>query len=392
MIRPSLGPETCDTACPVCGLRRSYTLLDLGYLPAQTGVVHPDRQSAVDAPRGRMTIAGCTVCGHLYNPAFDSARVPYDDRYDADLHHSGVFRQYADTVARHLVHRFGLAGKTAVEIGSGSGHFLQDLRRHGVARAVGFDPAGRLAHTAGHVTTAACSTADVAQADMLCCRHVLEHVRDPRDLLGLLASARPGTPVYLEVPNATWMLTESGPWDVIYPHVSYFTADSMGRLLSQMPLRNVDIRTSYSDQFLSVEALVAPPGPPRFAPVGRHAAPVDLSSVARSLRRQQAAVQMWRTRLKWLIDAGERVVVWGAGSKGVTFLNLVDEARQVDAVVDINPSKRGKHVTGTGHRIAAPADVAERKPTTVVLMNPVYEGEVSASLTRLGINAEVLVV
>ena len=86
---------------------------------------------------------------------------------------------------------------------------------------------------------------------------------------------------------------------------------------------------------------------------------------------------------------GERVVAWGAGSKGNTFLNLVGQ--DVAAIVDINPKKRGKFVAGTGQPILAPDQLVESPPAAVVIMNPVYRTEIAASLDALGIESRLLV-
>ena len=54
----------------------------------------------------------------------------------------------------------------------------------------------------------------------------------------------------------------------------------------------------------------------------------------------------------------------------------------------------GKHATahhqGTGHPIIGPAALAELRPATVVLMNPVYRQEVAAQLAALGLRPELL--
>ncbi|MGB5194034.1 MAG: hypothetical protein WBN70_13700, partial [Polyangiales bacterium] len=86
---------------------------------------------------------------------------------------------------------------------------------------------------------------------------------------------------------------------------------------------------------------------------------------------------------------GDRVVAWGAGSKGNTFLNLV--GKDISAIVDINPKKLGKFVAGTGQPIIAPTELVEVKPSMVVIMNPIYEGEISEQLGFLGLEPRLFV-
>jgi len=100
-------------------------------------------------------------------------------------------------------------------------------------------------------------------------------------------------------------------------------------------------------------------------------------------------VEKWRGALEEARADGGRVVAWGAGSKGNTFLNLL--GRDVSAIVDINPKKRGKFVAGTGQPIIAPGELTESPPSTVVIMNPAYRTEIAAELSRLGLQPRLLV-
>ena len=44
--------------------------------------------------------------------------------------------------------------------------------------------------------------------------------------------------------------------------------------------------------------------------------------------------------------------IWGDGAKGVTFANHVDsESSLINCIIDMNPKKQGKYITGTGHRV-----------------------------------------
>ena len=70
------------------------------------------------------------------------------------------------------------------------------------------------------------------------------------------------------------------------------------------------------------------------------------------------------------------VALWGAGTKGMTYLNLVEGAEQVAAVVDINQRKRGFGVPGTALAIAEPDALTALQPETVLIANPIYRDEI----------------
>ena len=99
----------------------------------------------------------------------------------------------------------------------------------------------------------------------------------------------------------------------------------------------------------------------------------------------------WCGRLRELAAAGQRGVVWGAGSKGVTFLNATGAGEEIVAVVDINPRKQGKYVAGTGQPIVAPAELADLRPDFVIIMNANYREEIGRMLAEVGVAAEIFV-
>ncbi len=112
--------------------------------------------------------------------------------------------------------------------------------------------------------------------------------------------------------------------------------------------------------------------------------PVISAYVATEARRLAAAGQM----INELATAGG-VAVWGAGAKGVTFLNLIDpDGTKIACAVDINPNKQGGFVPGTGHPIVDVARLAELGTRHVVLMNSNYLEEARAMGSVLGIDVD----
>jgi hypothetical protein len=81
-------------------------------------------------------------------------------------------------------------------------------------------------------------------------------------------------------------------------------------------------------------------------------------------------------------EGGRRTVVWGAGSKGVTFLNTFRDSG-VDYAVDINTRKQGMYVAGTGQRIVPPEFLKDYQPDLITVMNPIYRKEIKQSIGPL---------
>jgi hypothetical protein len=219
---------------------------------------------------------------------------------------------------------------------------------------------------------------------------VLEHIEDPVAFLrDLRSSVEPGTPVYVEVPDGEFVLSPGGLWDLIYPHVSYFTKPSLELMLRRCGFDVTGVRSVFGGQFLAAEAVVTDREPPDLAGDAAAVAPV-LAAARRMPRLFDETVARWRAAIA--VPDGRSTVVWGAGAKGVSFLNFVAGGDHIDAVVDLNPRKHGTFVPGTRYEIVAPKQLAGTDVGRVVVMNPAYRDEISRDLRALGLDAQILCV
>ena len=371
------------SGCRACGAGSLEPLIDLGDCPALAGALWDDADEARDCVRGRLELAWCRSCGHVENVAFKPELVDYDGDYDNSLHFSPSIQQYSAELAARLVDRYGLRGRHVVEIGSGRGDFLLELCRLTGGTGTGYDPTCLPESDVPGVTFVD-EYFDPGQHlrsyDLLVCRHVLEHLDDPAALLrSLQADAPAGAVVYLEVPAAEFNFSPAGMWDCIYPHVSYFSAQSLQALVTRCGFDVLDAGTSFDGQFSWVEARPGEVHAPAALEIGVHEERLHAFT-----QRFRTTVHSWRERL-----AGtERVVLWGAGMKGVTFLNAVDEQGRL-AVVDLNPRKWGKSLPGTGHVVRDPASL-DGSVNAVLITNTAYRDEIAGQLAELGLSADVV--
>lgn len=382
-------------ACPVCGTPPAPAFLRIPEAPVFCNVLWETAEEARVAPVGEIALHACPLCGMIWNSAFDPARVEYAPGYENSLHFSGVFQAYADKLAERLVTRNRLHGRRIVEIGSGTGEFLALLCAGGRNEGVGYDPSygGDAAdgvrlvadrYTAKH--------ASAAPPDFVVFRHVLEHVPDPLAFLRELRAAlhvAPQAVLYVEVPAGDSMLRDRNVWDVIYEHPSHFTAPSLRKLFARAGFRVAAEGTAFGDQYRWIEATLD--ATTRAAPDddGDEVARV-VSDAAAFGDEFGARVRKWEERLPAHVGNGS-IAVWGAGSKGVTFLTSVPAAARIRSVVDLNPRKHGRHVPRTGHVVVGPDSLVEAPVDAVVAMNPLYESEIGESLTRLGVDARVVI-
>jgi SAM-dependent methyltransferase len=373
------------SSCPACGAAAAEPFLSLQGVPVNPSQRSPTRAQATGIAVRDVLLTLCDRCALVWNPEFDPDALDYDAEYENSLHFSPVFRHYADELAERLVERHGIRGKTVVELGSGKGEFLALVCERGDNRGVGYDP------TYGGESDVAANgrvrfvpelfdEQTAVEADLVVFRHVLEHVPDPLGFLQGVRRALGGREavVYCEVPAAEYLLWERAVWDVIYPHCSVFAAAALSYLFERAGLRVLDSGFSFGGQYLWVEA-IPDPGARAVLPVAEAAALRPLvDSFAADVHAQR---QRWGGTLT--ATNGDGVALWGGGAKGTTFLNLVDGAEHVGAVVDLNPRKQGTFVPGTGHPIVAPEALVGRAPGRVIVMNPLYRDEIAARLAEL---------
>jgi SAM-dependent methyltransferase len=377
--------------CPLCEAPKLEPFFHASEAPVQLNVLWSTRDEALQCPRGRIRLAFCANCGCITNVAFEPARVVYDATYENSLHFSDSFQEYARALAEDLVERHNLRDKAIAEIGCGKGEFLAMLCRLGNNEGIGFDPAcidARGDTAAGRGIKFVRESYSDAHAgyhcDFVCCRHVLEHVPDPKEFLSSIRRAvshNPRTLVFFEVPNAQFTLQDAGMWDVIYPHCFYFAPASLRCLFASCGFDVMSLRESFERQYLCIEAL---PGPTKVGSGWKRHTESELPPLQYCVNKfaenyARRLDELSRT-LGPLQRSGKRVVVWGAGAKGVSFLNRFRHLDVAEYVVDINPRKHGKFVSGTGQQIVPPDFLKSYRPDAVVVTNRRYCEEISRQL------------
>ncbi len=373
------------TGCPLCRGRRFEPVVQRAIVPILQNAPAATIEIARSRPTGRLEVVACTECGFVFNQAFDPSLIEYGDSYDNTQCHSPQFDDYMHTLAMKLIERHQLRGKRIVEVGCGKGHFLRLLCRLGGNRGYGFDPTYvgpdtvddgsvqfvRELYSERHASV---------RADFVCCRHVLEHVPQPRALLEsvrLATGCDPAVPVFFEVPTLDWILEHTCFWDVFYEHCSYFTDQTLSFAFRESGFDVTATSHAFGGQYLWLEARA------HSRAVSSTMEAVSLAKIALFRARVNASVTMWSERFRAAAAEGG-LAIWGAGAKGVTLVNLLDPtATLVRYVVDINPNKQGTFLPGTGHPILAAEALRDDPVRHLVIMNPNYLDEISAQVALL---------
>ncbi|MBF2074152.1 MAG: methyltransferase domain-containing protein [Synechococcales cyanobacterium C42_A2020_086] len=384
--------------CPVCAAPDWRVFFTMPAVPVFCNLLWPDPEAAQHCPKAEIDLAFCSHCGFIGNATFDPSRLDYGQTYENALDFSPRFQDYANALALRLIEQYHLRHKTIVEIGCGKGEFLVSLCEKGNNRGIGFDPSyvplpehepwqEQIQFIPDYYSE---RYADRV-ADFICCRHTLEHIPLPNKLLHTVRQAigDGSIPVFFEVPNALDTFRHLAIWDIIYEHCCYFAPITLTYAFAANGFQVQNLTEAYRGQFLCVEAVPADP-----CPLLPPAAELELlaQDVAQFASRFHRKLSAWQQTLDELQQQGKTAVVWGAGSKGVTFLNLISRREQIQGVVDINPRKTGMYVAGTGQQIIAPEALPTVQPDVIFVMNAIYQDEIRQMAAEQGLSPDLVCV
>lgn len=266
-----------------------------------------------------------------------------------------------------------------VEVGCGDGFFLRKLVEAGAGNTgYGFDPSyrgpasildGRIQFEPRYYDETNCNIS----ADVLICRHVIEHIPRPLPFLRTLHRALVHSSkarAFFELPAVEWILQNTVLWDIYYEHCSYFSADTITYALERSGFRVERMKRTFNDQYLWVEARVAESEQSSRISVKEPGSLLSLTSQFQ--RDEQRFCEEWKQTIQTLRQDGP-VALLGAAGKGVTLANLIDPDGQfIACIVDLNPQKQQKYLPGTGHPIVSYEAMNAYGITSAVLLNPNY--------------------
>jgi SAM-dependent methyltransferase len=397
-VAEAVAEPTLATGCPSCGSTALSVFYEQRGVPVHSCRLVDTLEEALTFPTGTLRLAFCHACGFITNTAYEPELQSYFLAYEETQGFSPRFREFARDLALRWIERYDLRGKDVLEIGCGKGEFLSLICELGPNRGVGIDPAfveDRLDSDAAGRMRFIADLYDERYAnlpaDAVICRHTIEHIGPVGEFMALIRRTigdRLDTVVLFDLPDVVRVLRETAFWDVYYEHCSYFSPGSLARLFRRAGFEVLSLERDYDDQYIVLDAR---PGS------GAAALPLEeseeeLASEVEGFRRSFAMVTAeWAGLLRSARADGRRVAIWGAGSKGVSFLTTLGVGQEVAYAVDVNPFKQGKYLAGTGHRVLGPSELTEEPPDLVVAMNSIYLDEIRQQLDGLRLTRADLV-
>lgn len=396
--QPQLGDFLSERQCPNCsnhGLSIFYEVRDV---PVHSCLMMSSREEALNFPCGDVVLGFCNSCGFITNVEFDPHWSAYAPNYEDQQSFSPTFNKFARNLAQKLLEKYDLQGKNILEIGCSKGDFLLLLCELGNNYGVGIDPSV----VPGRVESEAASRVKFIQdyygehhaeyvGDFICCRHTLEHIQPTAEFISTVRKSIGDrqVPFFLEIPDNTRVLKEVAFEDIYYEHCSYFSPGALARLFRACGFEVVDLYRDYGEQYLFIEAIPTDIPDSKIHPFEESVAEVA-QDVKHFTSNIEAKLSYWKQYLETAQSLGEKVVVWGSGSKCVAFLTTLDTTDKIQYVVDINPHRHGKFIPGVGKQIMSPQFLQEYQPDRIIVMNSIYRDEIKQMLDGMNLAPKVI--
>jgi C-methyltransferase C-terminal domain/Putative zinc binding domain len=341
-----------EHACRACRGRQGHLVLDLGRQPACDHF--PRQDDPGPDPEYPLQMWLCAACGLAQLVA--DPTVPEEPR---GAESAALIAQAADAVERVAAAGLLPAGGQVAEYGSPhGGSWLGLLADRGLAAVADREPADAiidcfgLMHAADQFAALAERTAAVARGGVLLLQY---HALDTIVRIGQWNALRHGHYAYYSATALQAMLAEQGfspstAWEFpLYGGTVLLGA----RRDADRSEANPDGHDEAVARLLKRDAATG---------VRDHSA---LSGLQQRARSHASEVRSWLEEER---SAGRAVLGYGAASRAVALLRSANvDAELLPAIVDASPAKRGRRMPGTNIPVVEPAQLAKRRPDSVLL-------------------------
>lgn len=381
-----------DTTCPACGFHLSASFFDGGRQPLATLAWPQTEKEARELKRLRLDFVRCLSCGHVFNPSFDYAEVPYTNKPNLMFNRATIWSGFIGKIQERILDYLP-ENPVVVEIGHGDASFLSSLAtKRPSGQYIGFDPHGAESAPGVELRRSffdpAVHLAELSP-DIVISRHVLEHFFNPLGFLQRIAffSANIERPVrtYFEVPCIDNALSSRRTVDFYYEHSSQFTSLSFRRMLEKCSAEIDEIGHGYDNEVIFSFAMLGGSGTDQqqkhFCESNEFAASAT------------SGLDNISSQLETIHASGKRVAIWGGTGKSAAFICRYGlDKERFPVIVDSDILKVGTYVPGSGQEIRFRDYLKTYSPEIVIIPPQWRARDIIKEMADNGISAETILI
>ena len=324
--------------CPICGSARTIikyqndktSLCRYGFMSSRSESLNVSKNLELE-------ILECLDCDFAWNTKFESSNVNYSDLpiLESALH-SPPYLEFQKDQATWLSSKIKSENKTILEIGGGSGFFMDHIK---AKKRIIYEPSLESRNISNKIKTYNKyfdPDSDVIEGEVIVMRQVLEHIPQPFMFLKSIVknSIIDHGYIYIEVPSYDQSRLKHRFYDFYYEHCNYFSLNSLAKISMFLKSNIVSLESKFNNE-LNI----------RLMEYENNILPDNSFLISKDFIK---------SIISSLLKAGNKIVFWGSSGNGVALLNELNiNYKTIQYVIDDDIRKQGKYIPCTGQEIVS---------------------------------------
>lgn len=351
--------------CIVCGNDKFKSLIKINNAPVYVWRLLRKKDMQNDR-KIILELINCKRCGLCQLKRKNFIEPNFYSDYRMAVSYSKQMQDYQNMLAKNFVVFFNLSGKTAFEIGCGEGMFAAFLNENNL-KTIGVEPSKpfyNLAKKRIKVLNQYLNKKTLLEKkyyDAFVSRQVFEHLKNPNQVLSCAKLYLKSNGVGLiEVPSFLTAMKDKRYYDVFRDHVAYYTKYTLQYLLTKNNFEVIKIFHTADGEYLTAYFK-------------------NNDHYSDELKLFSADYINYRKEVKKLfsLNKNKKIVVWGAGGKGMALLSMCDiSSKDILFVIDSDSYKYGKYTIGSHIFVKNPEKVNFNEIDIIIISAVMYQKEI----------------